>query len=936
MKKYISIHTLRVHLKSHENTKPRGSRLPKKFKCDICSQRYVCHKGFKRHLRRHQGQDLLGPIEERQRYQCSICKNKLTSKRGLIYHLVLHYRRPKLYKLPKKYKCQLCCKQYACPKALKKHVCLKGDQDKAMRSPSGNRDSTQVDMKSNKVAKVQSKTLKVPDHKVATQLPSKMVLDSSPTLDATSKTPKIASKILIKAENKQEMHVGMDISSIQVDLNLGVMLKHESVKQEPPEIVENEVDQMFDMTCESLVEPEQNETLSELEQSELPSTLGHNGTLTGIGQCHSVSESNVNNDIINEQVKTEFEASEIIWECKFCKTCFLNRQEHDKHIRTAHVDLAEAHGDSEKCGEIEDIPAITEGKAEGQSSLVCAVCKIHYSNRLEYGEHIRNIHADPSATHLKGRLKCRLCEKHYDRPNRLARHVATHLDHQNHQTPRYKNNQVQRKKPSGVTENQTETGNAKQNSITDLSESTELPNKISAGVKAGDWDEAEQVATQISEGTYNQYRLQCENCLRYFSSKTGLTKHIKTTHPEFYKTWESPAYTCIICDKSFTKPSRLKVHQETVHKELQGLVKTENEVETKWRCEKCSRFFANQAAWTNHYRIEHPKLFKTLKKPVYTCTICGKDWKSPSKLAKHVETHNKPKKFQGRVQTKMSIKCEIEGGTGSNLDSKVPDTNLRRGVSGQVADRNEIASELGMPDRPIECGDCNMCFSNSIEYSSHGCTASQGDLQCAICDMHFTTTLEKVTHIRSVHQINQVTFKIKSEAMGHSESTREMSEIGGIADIGFKSQVSETPPNPLERSKMKFRCAICNASFQNVQEKKRHIQKSHAYKCQYCPRHFNTRRRLAKHTTTHNQIPSTGKRWVCVGCAEGFPTRAELTSHILNEHAELSTENGNSIQHDPLDLTCSGCERIFANKAALTYHLRLSHPDIYKTIKQPS
>ncbi len=52
----------------------------------------------------------------------------------------------------------------------------------------------------------------------------------------------------------------------------------------------------------------------------------------------------------------------------------------------------------------------------------------------------------------------------------------------------------------------------------------------------------------------------CNTCGGHCTNQSGLTNHIRTTHPAVYATLKKPSYKCMSCERCFEKPSNLAQH----------------------------------------------------------------------------------------------------------------------------------------------------------------------------------------------------------------------------------------------------------------------------------------------------------------------------------------------------------------------------------------
>ena len=135
----------------------------------------------------------------------------------------------------------------------------------------------------------------------------------------------------------------------------------------------------------------------------------------------------------------------------------------------------------------------------------------------------------------------------------------------------------------------------------------------------------------------------CNVCGRTFREKVDLKLHLLRFHSK-----ERP-YKCDIgnCTKAFIRSTLLKIHQNTVHKNL-----------TPFQCKQCLQSFKRNECLMVHMRNQHAsKLEKT-------CTTCGEYFNQHMNLVYHIKAHKDP----GVLVCKV---CDKEYKLKSSLDKHV-------------------------------------------------------------------------------------------------------------------------------------------------------------------------------------------------------------------------------------------------------------------------
>ncbi|ROT62486.1 putative zinc finger and BTB domain-containing protein 47 [Penaeus vannamei] len=117
-----------------------------------------------------------------------------------------------------------------------------------------------------------------------------------------------------------------------------------------------------------------------------------------------------------------------------------------------------------------------------------------------------------------------------------------------------------------------------------------------------------------------------------------------------------------------------------------------------------------------------------------------------------------------------------------------------------------------------------------------------------------------------------------------------------------------------------FQCQVCNMEFEVLQELKRHMM-THSgalgYTCNMCGQGFPDRPSLKTHTLSHGL--STERSNKCESCAMEFPSKSELTRHIVKYQGTCNPNKNESVR-------CATCGEDLPTLEALKDHRRTAHP----------
>uniref|UniRef100_A0A336M260 CSON010768 protein n=1 Tax=Culicoides sonorensis TaxID=179676 RepID=A0A336M260_CULSO len=426
---------------------------------------------------------------------------------------------------------------------------------------------------------------------------------------------------------------------------------------------------------------------------------------------------------------------------------------------------------------------------------------------------------------------------------------------------------------------------------------------------------------QLEGGEVGLYMCSCGISFPKF---LDLAHHESTSHPESFKeTVESmkDLILKLLCvkeslDDTFEEPTKFETddfkhcndtsfNNNDRKEELsdKDLISRNINIECNFCKTEITALFYDTHLFQNHPSEDHVDAKRGQQK--YSCNCCAKKFNNLLACVKHIRSADH--QLQG-------TDCDIC--TMDNFKS--------------LLELNNHRAEAHQNKQQPSCNECEKNFANNRLLKFHmlkhkGLKASR----CKMCGCKFLSQEELDRHV-VVHE-NEPTLVCPTCGL----------EFKGREPLRQHTKNRHSSCKP-RSSDVEIMCNICGLLCKGKERLKRHFQRVHMERrldieCPYCPKKFDSKHDLAKHSATHSKEP----KYFCNECDKGFTRKQSLNRHIRvhddsskiytctfcpKSFRSVSNQKRHIISHTgEKNQFCTECDATYADRSCLNKHMERTH-----------
>lgn len=314
-------------------------------------------------------------------------------------------------------------------------------------------------------------------------------------------------------------------------------------------------------------------------------------------------------------------------------------------------------------------------------------------------------------------------------------------------------------------------------------------------------------------------------------------------------------------------------------------------------CNLCGKKFQNKKQYHGHKWFVHsPKS--------HICSVCGKGYISPGRLAVHQRCHRRQQNRRSRFVLPVSTATEPKEVI------VLPETD-----SFAEAEDNE--------EDKFECNICHKRYATARRLQTHKrITHTSKQYTCPICGRVFHIRESMIKHML-IHKETLLTIyqRPEREEVFDEPVHGPRVHVCNICKASFVQmrdmETHRATHTKEEEVKYSLERERCKSKMVTVTQGSKSFE---MFQCMQCHKLVHTRRQLFDHRKRVHKP----RKYTCPICGKPFVTRQDLYMHIKS-HDNTARYKNETLRNEDGQFACDICHRVLGSKFTLASHIKMVH-----------